>query len=102
MLLSLALFHAIYGIGSPDDYRDKVIHLKKGMNIDRKKLLKELVNIHYSRNDSSFERSNFRVRGDVVDIFLAYEDVGVRLEFFGSELENLQILSSYWRDNYRP
>ena len=79
----------IYGIGSPDDYRDKVIHLKKGMNIDRKKLFKELVNIHYSRNDSSFERSNFRVRGDVVDIFLAYEDVGVRLEFFGSELEKI-------------
>ena len=79
----------IYGIGSPDEYRDKVIHLKKGMNIDRKKLFKELVNIHYSRNDSSFERSNFRVRGDVVDIFLAYEDVGVRLEFFGSELEKI-------------
>ena len=79
----------IYGIGSPDDYRDKVINLKKGMNIDRKKLFNELVNIHYSRNDSSFERTNFRVRGDVVDIFLAYEDVGVRLEFFGSELEKI-------------
>ncbi len=79
----------IYGIGSPNDYKDKVIDLKKGMNIDRKRFFKELVNIHYSRNDSSFERSNFRVRGDVVDIFLAYEDVGLRLEFFGSELEKI-------------
>ncbi|MBT4317977.1 MAG: DEAD/DEAH box helicase family protein, partial [Candidatus Marinimicrobia bacterium] len=75
----------IYGIGSPDEYRDKVIHLKRGMQLNRKQLLKNLINIHYLRNDTVFERSSFRVRGDVIEIYLAYEDVGIRIELFGNE-----------------
>ena len=79
----------IYGIGSPDEYRDKVIHLKRGMMLNRKQLLKNLVNIHYLRNDTVFERSSFRVRGDVVEIYLAYEDVGLRIELFGDEIDQI-------------
>ena len=79
----------IYGIGSPDEYRDKVIHLKRGMLLNRKELLKNLINIHYLRNDTVFERSTFRVRGDVIEIYLAYEDVGIRIELFGDEIDQL-------------
>jgi|TARA_Y100000310_G_scaffold330914_1_gene403515 excinuclease ABC subunit B len=79
----------IYGIGSPDEYKNKVIRLKRGTELDRKKLLKSLVNIHYLRNDTVFERSTFRVRGDVIEIYLAYEDVGIRVELFGPEIDNI-------------
>ena len=79
----------IYGIGSPDEYRDKVIHLKRGMQLNRKQLLKNLINIHYLRNDTVFERSSFRVRGDVIEIYLAYEDVGIRIELFGNEIDQI-------------
>ena len=79
----------IYGIGSPDEYRDKVIHLKRGIQINRKELLKNLINIHYLRNDTVFERSRFRVRGDVIEIYLAYEDVGIRIELFGNQVDQI-------------
>ena len=79
----------IYGIGSPDDYKNKVIRLKRGDKIQRKSFLKQLVNIHYSRNDTSFDRSSFRVRGDVIEIHLAYESVGIRLELFGSSIDQI-------------
>ena len=79
----------IYGIGSPDEYKDKVIDLKRGTQLNRKDLLKKLINIHYVRNDTVFERSSFRVRGDVIEIYLAYEDVGVRIELFGSEIDRI-------------
>ena len=79
----------IYGIGSPDDYKNKVIRLKRGDKIQRKSFLKQLVNIHYSRNDTSFDRSSFRVRGDVIEIHLAYENVGIRIELFGSNIDQI-------------
>ncbi|MBC8323416.1 MAG: excinuclease ABC subunit UvrB [Candidatus Marinimicrobia bacterium] len=79
----------IYGLGSPDDYKDQVVHLKRGDQINRKAFLKNLVNIHYARNDTSFERSTFRVHGDVVEVHLAYEDVGIRIEMFGTEVEKI-------------
>ena len=79
----------IYGIGSPDEYRDKVIHLKRGIQINRKELLKNLINIHYLRNDTVFARSTFRVRGDVIEVYLAYEDVGVRVELFGNQVDQI-------------
>tara|TARA_B110000014_G_scaffold7200_1_gene5219 strand:- start:923 stop:2923 length:2001 start_codon:yes stop_codon:yes gene_type:complete len=79
----------IYGIGSPDEYRDKVIHLKRGIEINRKQLLKNLINIHYLRNDTVFERSTFRVRGDVIEVYLAYEDVGIRIELFGNQVDQI-------------
>mgnify|MGYP000955706990 CR=1 FL=1 len=79
----------IYGIGSPDEYKDKVIQLKRGSQLERKSFLKSLINIHYVRNDTVFERSSFRVRGDVIEIYLAYEDIGVRIELFGSEIDQI-------------
>ncbi len=79
----------IYGIGSPSEYKEQVIPLKKGQSIDRKALLKKLINIHYLRNDSVLERGNFRVRGDVIEIFPAYEEVCIRMELFGSTIEDI-------------
>jgi len=79
----------IYGLGSPDDYKDQVVHLKRGDQINRKTFLKNLVNIHYARNDTTFERSTFRVHGDVIEAHLAYEDVGIRIELFGTEVEKI-------------
>ena len=79
----------IYGLGSPEDYKDKVVHLKRGDQLNRKAFLKNLVNIHYARNDTAFERSTFRVHGDVIEVHLAYEDVGIRIELFGTEVEKI-------------
>ena len=79
----------IYGLGSPEDYKDQVVHLKRGDQLHRKSFLKNLVNIHYARNDTTFERSTFRVHGDVVEVHLAYEDVGIRIEMFGTEVEKI-------------
>ena len=79
----------IYGIGSPEEYKDKVIHLKRSAVLDRKAFLRSLINIHYLRNDTVFERSSFRVRGDVIEIYLAYEDVGIRVELFGNEIDQI-------------
>ena len=79
----------IFGIGSPDEYKNKVIRLKRGKQLNRKQFLKSLTGIHYLRNDTVFERSTFRVRGDVIEIYLAYEDVGIRVELFGSKIDQI-------------
>ena len=79
----------IYGLGSPEDYKDKVVYLKREDQLNRKAFLKNLVNIHYARNDTAFERSTFRVHGDVIEVHLAYEDVGIRIELFGAEVEKI-------------
>jgi excinuclease ABC subunit B len=79
----------IYGIGSPAEYRDKVIQFRKGDQLNRKDFFRKLVNIHYNRNDTVFERGAFRVRGDVIEVYLAYEDVGIRLEMFGETISSV-------------
>ena len=79
----------IYGIGSPAEYRDKVIQIRKGDQLNRKDFFRKLVNIHYNRNDTVFERGTFRVRGDVIEVYLAYEDVGIRLEMFGENIDSI-------------
>jgi len=79
----------IYGIGSPSEYKDQVIHLKKGTQLQRKEFFKKLINIHYLRNDSSLERGSFRVRGDVIELFPAYEDMCLRIELFGDTIDGL-------------
>jgi len=80
----------IYGIGSPEDYKKKVIRLRIGESVDRRNLFQKLIEIHYRRNDTVLERGNFRVRGDVIEVFPAYEDVSIRIENFGSKIENIQ------------
>jgi excinuclease ABC subunit B len=79
----------IYGIGSPAEYRDKVVQIRKGDQLNRRDFFRRLVNIHYNRNDTVFERGTFRVRGDVIEVYLAYEDVGIRLEMFGENIDSI-------------
>lgn len=80
----------IYSLGSPIDYRNMVISLRPGMQLERDTLLKRLVNIQYDRNDINFIRNKFRVRGDVVEIFPAYSgDTAIRVEFFGDEIDRI-------------
>ena len=85
----VASVSCIYGIGSVEDYDDLSVHLKTGERRVRDKLLRQLTDIQYKRNDIDFHRSTFRVRGDVVDIFPAGEEVAYRAEFFGDEIERI-------------
>jgi excinuclease ABC subunit B len=79
----------IFGIGSPSDYKRQVIHISKGKTFNRRELFKNLVNIHYLRNDLVLERGNFRVRGDVLEVSPAYEDACIRIELFGNDIESI-------------
>lgn len=79
----------LYGIGNPDDFHANVIHVKKGQLISRNKFLHKLVESLYSRNEAVFNRGNFRVKGDTVEIFIAYGDIGYRVVFWGDEIEDL-------------
>lgn len=81
----------IYGLGAPENYRDQMIHLREGMNLDRDELLEKLVGIQYMRNDHILQRGHFSVRGDTVDIFpSSYDKYFVRVSFFGDEIESLE------------
>ena len=77
----------IYGIGNPDDYFNGTVKVSKGDRFDRRSFLADLVHIHYSRNDKVLERGNVRVRGDVIEIYPAYEDACIRVELFGSDVD---------------
>ncbi|MFY9913813.1 MAG: excinuclease ABC subunit UvrB [Nocardioidaceae bacterium] len=82
----------IYGLGTPQEYVDRMIPLKVGGEFDRDTLLRQLVGIQYARNDLSFTRGTFRVRGDTLEIFPVYEEHPIRVEFFGDEIERLMTL----------
>lgn len=79
----------IYGLGSPEAYSGMMLYLMEGMEIERSQLLGKLVEIQYSRNDLDFHRGTFRVRGDVIDIYPAYDSIGIRIEMFGDEIEEI-------------
>lgn len=83
----------IYGIGSPSEYEKLIVHLKTGMEIPRNKLLYDLVDLHYNRNDLEFKRGTFRVRGDRVDVYPAYSEEGIRISMWGDEIEELQLFN---------
>src|SRR6201989_3590666 len=83
----VATVSCIYGLGTPQEYVDRMVRLRVGHQIERDKLLRHLVEVQYSRNDLSFTRGTFRVRGDTVEIFPVYEELALRLEFFGDEIE---------------
>jgi len=89
----VASVSSIYGLGSPDDYKNLMVALQRGQAIDRDDMLLRLVNIHYQRNDVSFERSKFRVRGDCVEIWPAYEEYAFRIEFWGDEVDQLSLIN---------
>lgn len=82
----------IYGLGTPQEYVDRMLRLKVGEEHDRDSVLRRLVEIQYTRNDMSFTRGTFRVRGDTLEIFPVYEELAVRVEFFGDEIERLMTL----------
>jgi excinuclease ABC subunit B len=82
----------IYGLGTPQEYVDRMVRLKVGAERDRDALLRRLVEIQYTRNDMAFTRGTFRVRGDTLEIFPVYEELAVRVEFFGDEIERLMTL----------
>lgn len=91
-VIVVASVSCIYGIGDPEDYKDKMLVLKEGMTISRKDLLMKLVDMQYKRNDVERARGTFRVRGDNIDIFPTYsKEEGIRLEFFDDELEKIKI-----------
>ena len=91
-VIVVASVSCIYGLGSPREYKDQIILLKKGLSYPREELLKQLISIHYTRNDMSFSRGTFRIRGDVMDIYPAYSDTPVRLEFWGDELDSIHFI----------
>jgi excinuclease ABC subunit B len=82
----------IYGLGTPQEYVDRMLRLRVGDEMDRDEVLRRLVQIQYTRNDLSFTRGTFRVRGDTLEIFPVYEELAVRVEFFGDEIERMMTL----------
>ncbi|MDK9865935.1 MULTISPECIES: excinuclease ABC subunit UvrB [Staphylococcus] len=90
-VIIIASVSCIYGLGNPEEYRDLVVSVRAGMEMDRSELLKKLVDVQYSRNDIDFRRGTFRVRGDVVEIFPASrEEMCIRVEFFGDEIDRIR------------
>ncbi|KEZ48719.1 excinuclease ABC subunit UvrB [Metabacillus indicus] len=90
-VIIIASVSCIYGLGSPEEYRDLVVSLRTGMDIERNQLLRKLVDVQYERNDIDFKRGTFRVRGDVVEIFPASRDEQcIRVEFFGDEIDRIR------------
>jgi excinuclease ABC subunit B len=85
----VASVSSIYGLGNPRDYRELMLHLAVGEERSRREILRGLVAIQYKRNDHAFERGTFRVRGDTVEVFPAYEEQGVRVELWGDEVERI-------------
>jgi len=93
-VIVVASVSCIYGLGSPDDYQEMVVEISVGMELDRDDMLSRLVDIQYERNDVSFERGKFRVRGDCVEIWPSYEEIGLRVEFWGDEIEQLSLIET--------
>ncbi|MEI6763582.1 MAG: excinuclease ABC subunit UvrB [Actinomycetes bacterium] len=91
-VIVVATVSCIYGLGTPQEYVDRMIRLRVGDSIDRNTLLRQFVDIQYKRNDIAFERGTFRVRGDTVEIIPMYEELAIRVEMFGDEIEKIMTL----------
>jgi excinuclease ABC subunit B len=92
-IIIVASVSCIYGLGSPSDYKAMMVRVVKGETVERDQLLLRLVDIQYQRNDTAFERGKFRVRGDVVEVWPAYEEYALRIELFGDEIDTLAIIN---------
>ncbi|MBI5722831.1 MAG: excinuclease ABC subunit UvrB [Planctomycetes bacterium] len=92
-VIIVASVSCIFGLGSPEQYKKAVLALRRGMAIDRDEILRSLVNLQYDRNDVVFERGTFRVRGDTVDIYPAYEEFGCQVEFFGDQIDAIRFIN---------
>ncbi|MFN3605059.1 MAG: excinuclease ABC subunit UvrB [Leptonema sp. (in: bacteria)] len=91
-VIIVASVSAIYGLGSPEDYKESVLLLEKNQTIERNFVLKKLIFIQYTRNDVNFIRGTFRVKGDIVDIYPAYRHEAIRLQWFGDEIESITLI----------
>ena len=91
-VIVVATVSCIYGLGTPQEYVDRMIRLRVGESIERNSLLRKFVDIQYKRNDISFERGTFRVRGDTIEIIPMYEELALRIEMFGDEIERIMTL----------
>ena len=101
-VIIIASVSCIYGIGAPEEYARQILFLRKGQIIERKKLLRSLIDIYFTRNDADFTRGTFRARGDVVEVIPAYQyEEAVRIEFWGDEIERLSIIDSITGDVIR-
>ena len=98
-VIIVASVSCIFGLGAPQDYIDMIVILRKGEKVDRQKMLMKLIDIHYVRNNVDFDRGMFRVRGDVLEIFPAYDEKGVRVEMFGDEIERIQTIDPLTGDS---
>jgi len=92
-VIIVASVSCIFGLGSPEEYKKMVTPIRVGMTVDRDELLRQLVNQQYERNDVNFKRKTFRVRGDTLDIYPAYEEFGYQVEFFGDEVDAIHLIN---------
>src|SRR3954452_18332099 len=92
-VLIVSSVSCIYGLGSPSDYKRMMVRLAKGEVVERDQLLLKLVDIQYQRNDVAFERGRFRVRGDTIEVWPAYEEYGLRIELFGDDVDALAVIN---------
>ncbi len=92
-VIIVASVSCIFGLGSPDAYKQSVVWIRKGQSVDRDELLKRFVDLQYERNDVALDRGKFRVRGDVIELFPAYEQIAHRIEMFGDEIEKLDTIN---------
>lgn len=91
-VIVVATVSCIYGLGTPQEYIDRMLHIKVGDEIERNALLRKFVDVQYARNDIAFERGTFRVRGDTIEIIPMYEELAIRIEMFGDEIEKIMTL----------
>src|SRR5438105_3384744 len=101
-VIIVASVSCIYGLGSPADYKRMMVRLAKGEVIERDQLLLKLVDVQYQRNDVVFERGKFRVRGDTIEVWPAYEEYGLRIELFGDEVDSLSVINPLTGEVTRP
>jgi excinuclease ABC subunit B len=91
-VIVVASVSCIFGLGSPEAYRDRVLSVTRGDRVDRRKLLLTLADMQYARNDMDFQRGRFRAKGDVIEVYPAYEQYAVRIELFGDEVDRLEFI----------
>jgi excinuclease ABC subunit B len=93
-VIVVASVSCIYGLGSPEEYRDNMLHVQVGQEIDQRSVLRKLVDMRYERNDMNLVRGKFRVRGDTIEVHPAYDEMAVRIELFGDEIERIQMVDT--------
>ncbi|MGV3760782.1 MAG: excinuclease ABC subunit UvrB, partial [Actinomycetota bacterium] len=91
-VIVVASVSCIYGLGSPEEYRENMLHVRVGEEVDQRKVLRKLVDMQYERNDMNLVRGKFRVRGDTIEVHPAYDETAVRIELFGDEVERIQVV----------